>query len=212
MSILNNNKEELRESEHCKTIKKLLKDRNLNPKKTKDLKDLLSLTLNDENKNFNYDYLLYFLLKYINPENEKIFYEYFFQSFELDEINNIKVLLDNGLKVNCQNDLGETPLHIAISKNDIELIQLLIKYEPNTNLVTHKDGLTAMNYAEISGNKKIIKIIEELNETNKIKLIKSEIIDYINKDMNNLNSTNIEDISAFININNNLLINYHYFN
>ena len=114
MSILNNTKEELKESEQYKKIKKLLKDKNLNPKKEKDLKDLLSLTLSPGIKNFNFDYLLIFLLKYITPENEKIFYEYFFQSFELDKINNIKILLDNRFNVNCQNDLGETPLHIAI--------------------------------------------------------------------------------------------------
>ena len=198
MSILNNTKEELKESEQYKKIKKLLKDKNLNPKKEKDLKDLLSLTLRP-GINFNFDYLLIFLLKYMTPENERIFYEYLFQSFELDKLNNIKILLDNGLNVNCQNDLGETPLHIAISKNDIKLIKLLIKYEPKTNLVTLKDGLTAMNYAELFGNKKIIKIIEDLNEKNKKKLIKSEIIDYINKDMNNLNSLDFEDMSLFIN-------------
>ena len=194
MSILNNNKEELKESEQYQKIKKLLKDKNLNLKKTKDLKDLLSLTLSHEIEKSNLDYLLIFLLKYITSENEKIFYDYLFQSFELDKLNNIKTLLDNGLNVNCQNDLGETPLHIAISKNDIELVKLLIKYEPKTNLVTHKDELSAMNYATINGNKEIIKLIEDLNEKNKIKLIKSEIIDYINKDMNNLNSINIDDI------------------
>ena len=200
MSILNNTKEGLKESEHYKKIKKSLKDKNLNPKKLEDLKDLLSLTLRDE---FNFDDLLIFLLKYITQKNEKIFYEYFFQSLELDKLNIIKILIDNGLNVNCQNDLGETPLHIAISKNNIELIKLLIKYEPKTNLLTYKDGLTATNYAKILGNKKIIKIIEDLNEKNKKKLIKSEIIDYINKDMNNLKSINIEDLNSFTNINNN---------
>ena len=93
--------------------------------------------------------------------------------------------------------MGETPLHIAISKNNIELIKLLIKYEPKTTLVTYKDELTAMNYDTIYGNKKIITMIEDLNEKNNIKLIKSEIIDYINKDMNNLNSINIEDINNY---------------
>ena len=204
MSILNNNKEELKESEQYTKIRNLLKDKNLNPKITNDLKDLLSLTLRPGIQNFNFDYLLLFLLKYITTENEKIFYEYFFQSLELDKLNNIKILLDYGLNINCQNDLRETPLHIAISKKDIELIKLLLKYEPKTNLVTLKEGLTAMNYAELLGNKQIIKIIEDLNEKNKKKIIKSEIIDYINKDMNNLNTIDIEDTSLFINKDNNI--------
>ena len=93
------------------------------------------------------------------------------------------------------NDLGETPLYIAILKSNIELIKLLIKYEPSTNITTEKDGYTAMNYAEISGNKKIIQLIDDLNENNK-KIIHSEIIDCINKDMNYLNSIDIENISS----------------
>ena len=52
-----------------------------------------------------------------------------------------------------------------------------------------------MNYAEISGNKKIIQLIDDLNENNK-KIIHSEIIDCINKDMNYLNSIDIENISS----------------
>ena len=105
-------------------------------------------------------------------KNESIFYEYLFQSCELGKLNNVKILLDNGLSVNCQNDLGETPLHIAIAKNDLELINLLIKYEPNTNLSTDKDEFTALSYAEIRGNQNIIKIINDLNEKNKKKIDK----------------------------------------
>ena len=202
MSIINNAKEEIKHSEQYKNIKQLLKDKNLNPKNSKDLKYLLNLTLRKGIKKFNLDYLLIFLLKFFNKENEKIFYEYFFQSCKLDKLKTIKILLDKGLSVNFQNDLGETPLHIAISKNDIKLIKLLIKYEPNTNLSTFKDGFTAMNYAEIRGNKEIIKLIEDLTEKNNKKLIKSEIIEFINKDMNNLNSSYSDNISLFVNTNN----------
>lgn len=200
MSDLNKQKDTI-EDEQFNSIKKLLKNKKLNPKKSDDLKYLLSLTLRPKIKKFNFEYLLIFLLKYINSSNESIFYEFFFQSCELGKLNNVKILLEKGLSVNCQNDLGETPLHIAIAKNDIDLIKLLIKYEPDTSLSTDKDGFTAVNYAEILGNKNIIKMINELNEINKKKLIKSEIIDYINKDMSNIE--NIEDINFFINKDNN---------
>ena len=197
MSDLNKQKIDTIENEQFNSIKKLLKSKKLNPKKSDDLKYLLSLTLRPKIKKFNFEYLLIFLLKYKNSSNESIFYEFFFQSCELGKLNNVKILLEKGLSVNCQNDLGETPLHIAIAKNDIELIKLLIKYEPDTSLSTDKDGFTAVNYAEILGNRNIIKMINELNEINKKKLIKSEIIDYINKDMSNIE--NIEDINFFIN-------------
>ena len=196
-------KGEKKENEEYNSIKKLLKQKNLNPKKSKDLKYLLSLTLRPAIKDFNFDYLLTFLLKYLNSTNKSIFYEYFFQTCELGKLNSVKILLENGLSVNCQNDLGETPLHIAISKNDIELIQLLIKYEPNTYLTTDKDKLTVLNYAEIRNNKIILKMIEDLIEKNKKEIIKSEIINYINKDMNNIKLTT-NNICSFINDNNNL--------
>ena len=199
-SIIKNDE---KENEQFKTIKKLLKDKNLNPKKANDLKYLLSLTMRTEIKKFNFENLLLYLMKYFNDKNETIFYEYFLHSCELGKYANIKILLENGLNVNCQNDLGETPLHIAIAKNDVELIKLLIEYEPDTSLTTEKDDFTALNYAEISGNKKIIKIITELDEKNKKKLIKSEIIDYINRDMNDINNISIDNISNFVNKNSN---------
>ena len=202
MSSLINLKEESKGDEQFISIKKLLKDKNLDPHKSNDLKYLLSLTLRPTIKNFNFEYLLIFLMKYLNSKNESIFYEFLFQSCELGKLNNVQILLDNGLSVNCQNDLGETPLHIAIAKNDLELINLLIKYEPNTNLSTDKDDLTALSYAEIRGNQNIIKIINDLNEKNKKKLIKSEIINYINKDMSKINDIGIDDISSFIQKNN----------
>ena len=191
-------KKDGKDNEQDKSIKKLLKEKNLNPEQPHDLKYLLSLTLRPKIKKFNFEYLLLFLLKYLNQANETIFYEYFFQSCELGKINNVKILLENGLSVNCQNNLGETPLHIAISKNDLELIKLLIKYEPYTNLSTDKDNLTVMNYAEIRGNKTIIKLINDLNEINIKKKIKSEIIDYINKDMNNMNGLDFSNISSLM--------------
>lgn len=195
MSYSYKQKDNLKEGKQFNSINKWLKDNKLNPKKTNDLKYLLSLTLKSAVKKFNIDYLLIFLLKYLNSENESIFYEFLFQSCEQGKLNNVKILLNNGISVNCQNDLGETPLHVAIAKNDFELIKLLIKYEPDTTLSTDKDNFTAMDYAEIQGNKGIIKIIYDLNEKN---MIKSEIIDYINKDMSKINNIEIDDISSYI--------------
>ena len=198
-------KEDTKEDEQFNGIKKLLKDKNLNPNNQKDLKYLLSLTMRTDIQMFNFEYLLRYLIQYFNDKNESLFYENFFHSCELGKIGNIKILLENGLNVNYQNDLGETPLHIAIAKNDIELIKLLIDYEPDTSLSTDKDALTALNYAEIRGNKKIIKMIKDLDEKNRKKLIKSEIIDYINRDMNNINNNlSSENISNLVNKDSNI--------
>ena len=98
-----------------------------------------------------------------------------------------------------------------MAKNDIELVKLFIEKEPRVDLVTKKDEFSVMNYAQICGNKNIIKLIENLNEKNSKKKIKLEIIDYIKQDMINLDEeNNINDISNFNNNNNNFdeIMNY----
>ena len=203
MSYRNGNsfKENKKEIQNFSSIKSLLQEKNLNPKEINDLKYLLSLTINPDLKRFNLfkmDCLLIFLLKYLSSNTLSIFTEFFFQSCELGSLNIVRILLENDLDVNSQNNLGETPLHIAVAKNDIELIKLLIEYNPKTNIATYKDGLTAVNYAEISGNKNVYKIIKELNEKNIKEEIKNEIKDYINIDMDNIimNSDNNKDNSS----------------
>ena len=203
MSYRNGNsfKQNKKEIQNFSSIKSLLQEKNLNPKEINDLKYLLSLTINPDLKRFklfNIDCLLIFLLKYLSPNTLSIFTEFFFQSCELGSLNIVRILLENDLDVNSQNNLGETPLHIAVAKNDIELIKLLIEYNPKTNIATYKDGLTAMNYAEIGGNKNVYKIIKELNEKNIKEEIKNEIKDYINIDMDNIimNSDNNKDNSS----------------
>ena len=203
MSYRNGNsfKENKKEIQNYSSIKSLLQEKNLNPKEINDLKYLLSLTINPDLKRFNLfnmDCLLMFLLKYLSPNTSSIFTEFFFQSCELGSFNIVKILLENNIDINSQNNLGETPLHIAVAKNDIKLIKLLIEYNPKTNIATYKDGLTVMNYAEIGGNNDIFKIIKELNEKNIKEEIKNEIKDYINIDMDNIimNNDNNKDCSS----------------
>ena len=208
MSYRNSNPFKKKKSKYINNSNKIqsfLKQNNLNPKKIKDLKYLLSLTINPETKKFtdyiNLKQLLIFLFNYLNPNTESLFTELFFQSCELSSLSIIQVLLEKDIDINSRNELGETPLHIAIAKNDIELIKLLIEYNPKTNIGTYKDNLTAVNYAEIYGDKNIIKMIKTLNEKYKKKEIKNEIKDCINNNMENLlinnDITNFEQIQDF---------------
>ena len=202
MSRPNSFKEGSKVNIHYSNIKSLLKDKNLNPNKINDLKYLLSLTINPSKIKFKIEHLLTFLIKYKNSENEPLFYKLLFQACDLNKIYIVNILLKNDIRVNCQNELGETPLHRAIAKNNIELIKLLVKFEPQTNIVTFKNKYTAVKYAEIYGNKMTIKIIKELNEKNKKKIIKNEIVNYINNDLDilnrNLNNNAIKDSNSFI--------------
>ena len=199
MSSMNQSQESSTDTEQKTSIKKLLKEKNLNPKRTEDLKYLLSLSLLPKmNKfNFNFHSLISLLLKYKTAQNEPIFYDFFFESCELSKINNVKILLDHKFDINRQNELGETPLHIAVAKNDEELVKLIIKHEPRTDLVTNKDNFTVMNYAEICGNNTIIELVGDLNQKNLKNKIKSEVVDLIKKDMMNMNVNNISTFSGF---------------
>ena len=199
MSSMNQSQESSTDTEQKTSIKKLLKEKNLNPKRSEDLKYLLSLSLLPKmNKfNFNFHTLISLLLKYKTAQNEPIFYDFFFESCELSKINNVKILLDHKFDINRQNELGETPLHIAVAKNDEELVKLIIKHEPRTDLVTNKDNFTVMNYAEICGNNTIIELVGDLNQKNLKNKIKSEVVDLIKKDMMNMNVNNISTFSGF---------------
>ena len=199
MSSINHSIESSTDTEQKTSIKILLKEKNLNPKKSEDLKYLLSLSLIPKKNKFKFNFhsLISYLLKYKTAKNESIFYNFFFQSCELGKITNVKILLKNNLDINKQNELGETPLHIAISKNDENLVKLLIKHEPRTDILSYKDGFSVMNYAEICGNKNIIKIVNELNQKNLKNKIKSEVVDFIKKDMININANNISNLSCF---------------
>ena len=207
MSYKTNNsfKRSIKEIHNSSSIKSLLKEKNLNPKEINDLKYLLSLTINPNLKKFSYyklDCLLLFLLNYLNDDTLSLFTEFLFQSCELGSLSIVQILLENNLDINSRNELGETPLHIAIAKNDIELIKLLKEYKPKTNIETYKEGLTAMNYAEICGNKNIFTIIKRLNEENIKEEIKNDIKACINNDMDNIIinddiSKNFEQIQNF---------------
>ena len=198
MSITNHSIESSTDTEQKTSIKALLQEKNLDPNNPSDLKYLLSLSLLPKKNKFKFNFhsLISFLLKYKTEKNESIFYNFFFQSCELGKIDNVKILLKRNLDINRQNELGETPLHIAISKNDENLVKLLIKHEPRTDILSYKDGFSVMNYAEICGNKNIIKIVNELNQKNLKNKIKSEVVDFIKKDMININVNNISNISC----------------
>ena len=209
MSYKTNNsfKRSSKEIRNSSSIKTLLKEKNLNPKEISDLKYLLSLTINPNLQKFSYfnlDCLLLFLLNYLNTTTLSLFTEFLFQSCELGSLSIVQILLDNNLDINSRNELGETPLHIAVAKNDIELIKLLVEYEPKTNLGTYKDNLTAVDYAEICGNKNIFKMIKKLNEKNIKEEIQNEIKDCINNDMDDMDldgengeNKNFEQIQNF---------------
>ena len=194
--MLHNSLKKNKNEDKCfEFIKQQLQEKKYNPQNNKDLKYLLSIIINHDNKTPIFEYYLSYLLKFHDKRNDFIFKEYLFQLCELSKLNYIQILLENGIDVNCQNELGETPLHIAIVKNDKNLTNLLIKFGPDINLKTKTDNLTIMNYAEMYGNKEIKNIIKELIDK---KNVKCEVLNYIKDDLEKINKKIDDNKSSFL--------------
>jgi uncharacterized protein len=64
----------------------------------------------------------------------------------------LKFLLDVGADPNLQNVWGETGLMIAVKKNNLRAIDLLLEYKAKTNLINN-DGMNAHQLACLYGNR-----------------------------------------------------------
>lgn len=65
-------------------------------------------------------------------------------------------LLENGCDVNCQNQENElTPLHYVANNNNINIAELLLKFNPDLNLQDNR-GNTPIHYALIEHNMNIL--------------------------------------------------------
>lgn len=66
-----------------------------------------------------------------------------------------KILLDAGVDPNQKNALGDNALHIAAKWNIAELLDIILDYPIDLNIVG-QDGFTAINYAAAFGNYDIV--------------------------------------------------------
>ena len=76
----------------------------------------------------------------------------------------IKELINNGLNINDTNNDGNTPLHIAIKKNNKYFIKKLISFK-NINIdvnIKNKKGKTCIDLANESNDDDLISLIKEL--------------------------------------------------
>ena len=152
-----------------------------------------SIDLNDDNIKYLFLYSLSSkenpksieeLIKYLMGKktilNSVLFYDFLFKLCEQGKINLIKILLDNDIMINSQNEEGKTPMHIAVEKNNYPLVKLLMNYSPDLTLYTYNDFLTVYNYAENCKNDKIKSLILG-NDLNNIDSINS-----LSKSSNNI--------------------------
>jgi ankyrin repeat protein/thiol-disulfide isomerase/thioredoxin len=78
------------------------------------------------------------------------------QGGHLDEV---KVLLHDGAKVNARNDSFKTPLIVAASTGNVGIVQALLKAGADVNAKAGVNGVTALMYAALRGNIPLVRIL-----------------------------------------------------
>jgi ankyrin repeat protein len=77
----------------------------------------------------------------------------------------VKVLIEEGADLNAKdNQLGLTALIVASQKGHTETVKVLIEEGADLNM-KNNDNRTALDYAKLTGNKKIVNLF--LQKTNK---------------------------------------------
>lgn len=105
-------------------------------------------------------------------------YEGFFSAIEMDSFNEIKQFVEFGIDINYQYDGSKTPLMIAAMMGSGRSLSTLLEMGADVEIKS-AEGKTALDYAEINGDKYIIMMLKA-NPGQDHSLIK-EIQHYLNK-------------------------------
>lgn len=145
--------------------------------------DQLMTPLQDVYENGHLDLFQIFLKNGANPNTRVVvnnvnFPEsilmYCIRNLRYNLIEFVKLLLKYGANVNYTSN-GGTALHYAAANNNIEAVQLILEYNPDTRL-TDEDGETARDVAEDSGYDEIVDLIDDYNAENTIQSMLSQYI------------------------------------
>jgi ankyrin repeat protein len=142
----------------------------------------------------------------------------------LEKIFNSKYFLENPSIINIQNNIGETPLHIACNFESINIIKLLLSKKANVNIYdnTHLTPLfytitlnniqscellleynINLNSQDINGNTPIMYAFQDKNE----KIFKMLLEKDLNYNLNNINGRTILHMILYASLENMNIIN-----
>ena len=163
---MSNSIEEKCKGKSISTIMKYIKNKAIDLNDD-NIKYLLHYSISSKENPKSVEELIKFLISKKTILNSILFYDFLFILCEQGKINLVKIFLDNNIMINCQNEEGETPMHIAVEKNNFSLVKLLMNYSPDLTLYTYNDFLTVYNYAENCKNNKIKSfILGDFNSNN----------------------------------------------
>ncbi len=72
----------------------------------------------------------------------------------------VRVLIENGANVNCRCDMGNTPLHDAVTQNNDGIIELLINAGANPT-IKNEFGQTPLDIAKGRGQKRTVSLMKQ---------------------------------------------------
>jgi len=81
-----------------------------------------------------------------------------------NDVEKVERLLIKGVDANCINDDGYTPVHIAVSQNNVTLLKLLLDYGANADTREFGWGLTPLLLAARDGAEDSLKLLLKLYE------------------------------------------------
>lgn len=74
----------------------------------------------------------------------------------------LEFLIENGADVNFKNEMGDTALHWAVGKNDLEKVSILLSAGADPNIVSNL-GYSPLQIATVNNNPKIVKELLRVN-------------------------------------------------
>jgi ankyrin repeat protein len=107
-------------------------------------------------------YIIFLLFLQLSLYGTSPISDYLLFSAEKGHIQNVKKALQTGADINSRDYFGKTPLILAASRGDFELVSLLFKFGAAATM-NFKDryGKSALDYAKENGHEKIVIILKE---------------------------------------------------
>ena len=179
-------------------------------------------TINSKTENFNLTENSENTINNINPlskskdskdSNSNLCSSIHYNLFTAVECNDLEkaenIMKNNPSQIDSLNDEGLSPLHIAVIKGNIKMIDLLLKNGANSNILSEKNKYTPMHLACLNQNSMTEEILQELKNFNANENIcdakNKKPVDYLNKKDSN-EGDNYEDKKQVVSNTNTIMV------
>ena len=119
-----------------------------------------------------------------------------FAAIEYNDLEKVEQILKNdSSQINELNEEGISPLHISVIKSNLKMIDLLLRYGADSNIISQKEKQTPLHFAYLNQNSMTEEILQELKKYNASDNVydinKRKPSDYMNNSIINSGKENI---------------------